>query len=185
MNQTRETVISTRLIRTVALLVIAAAVALLTWVVTRPDNNGTSTEKRAPAVAATAEALSTLPAQVGHDVFWAGEKAGYTYELTQTRDGRIYVRYLPAGVAIGDPRPAFLTVGTYPIRGGYENLKKQAARAGEATKTLPGGAVAVPGKQGQSVYFAYPRKDFQVEVYDPTPGRARSLVFSGKITATR
>ena len=30
-----------------------------------------------------------------------------TYELQQTSSGRFYVRYLPRGVAIGDPRQDF------------------------------------------------------------------------------
>jgi hypothetical protein len=184
MNQTREVVIPTRRIRVIAVLGIAAAVAFATWFVTRSDNSGTS-EKQATAVDASPQALQALPGQVGHDLYWAGAKAGYTYELTQTSDGRVYIRYLPAGVQVGNPRPTFLTVGTYPVDRGYENLKKQAARTGETPKKLSGGALAVPSKDGTSVYFAYPGKDFQVEVYDPAPGRARSLVFSGKITAIR
>jgi hypothetical protein len=36
---------------------------------------------------------------VKHPVYWAGPRPSYTYELTRTSDGRIFVRYLPTGVA--------------------------------------------------------------------------------------
>ena len=37
-------------------------------------------------------------------MYWAGPIAGMSYELTKLKDGRIYVRYLPDGVELGDPR---------------------------------------------------------------------------------
>jgi hypothetical protein len=37
-------------------------------------------------------------------------------------------------------------------------------------------------RQRKSVYFSYPRSGYQVEVYDPSPQQARTLVLGGKIT---
>jgi hypothetical protein len=50
-----------------------------------------------PAQLARFAALSTTP------VFWAGPRPGVSYELTSL-SGRVYVRYLPRGVAAGDQR---------------------------------------------------------------------------------
>src|SRR5690242_18251651 len=71
---------------------------------------GTTSAKRAPANLASLRALADLPTAVGHPVYWAGPKHGYRYELTHTTDGRIYIRYLPAGVAPGAASPDYLTV---------------------------------------------------------------------------
>ena len=37
----------------------------------------------------------------------------------------------------------------------------------------------------ESVFLAYRRSGVQIEVYDPTPGRARDLVTSHQVTAVR
>ena len=49
------------------------------------------------SAAVSTSALSSWVATVGHPVYWAGPEHGYRYELTHTTDGRIYIRYLPAG----------------------------------------------------------------------------------------
>ena len=64
-------------------------------------------------VATPALLLATSQA-LGHQIYWAGPRAKVTYELTVTRGGLVYVRYLTAGAKVGDPRPNFVTVGTYP-----------------------------------------------------------------------
>ena len=163
----------------VALAVLAGFVA---WLIFKGDDNKTNAPVRAPAVAASYSQLQALPGQVGHKVYWAGKKAGYTYELTQTSQGNIFVRYLPAGVEPGDARPNFLTVGTYPRKDAYSSLKKLSTKPGSVSRQLAGGGIAVYSRQGPaSVYAAYPGKRFQVEVYDPSPTRARHLLFSGQV----
>ena len=163
----------------VALAVLAGFVA---WLIFKGDDNKANAPARAPAVATSYAQLKALPGQVGHEVYWAGKKTGYTYELTQTSQGNIFVRYLPAGAAVGDPRPNFLTVGTYPRRDAYTSLKKLAAKQDSVSRQLAGGGIAVYSKQRpSSVYAAYPGKRFQVEVYDPSPTRARRLLLSGQV----
>ena len=48
---------------------------------------------------------------------------------------------------------------------------------------LPGGGIAVYSKApgANNAYIAEQGVPFQVEVFDPTPGRARDLVTSGQI----
>jgi hypothetical protein len=136
--------------------------------------------------AASVQQLKSLAVTLGHPIYWAGVHRGATYELTQTRNGSVYVRYLPGGVAVGDRRADYLTIGTYPQNGAFELLKSTAARNHVPTSRLPEGGLALVDKNHPtSVYVAFPRVDLQIEVYDPAPGRARKLVASGQITPVR
>lgn len=171
-----------RRVRLGAVVALAILAAFVAWLVFKGDDNKAKAPGRAPAVAASEAKLQALPGQVGHPVYWAGKKTGYTYELTQTSQGNIFVRYLPASAEVGDPRPNFLTVGTYPRRDAYPNLKKLSTKPDAVSRPLAGGGIAVYTKlRPESVYAAYPGKGYQVEVYDPSPTRARHLVFSGQV----
>lgn len=165
-------------------LIVAAAIGagLVVWLLFKSDGNGSSAPTRAPAAAASVTQLRALPQQVGHDVFWAGRKTGFTYELTQTSKGNIFVRYLPAGVEPNDQRPNFLTVGTYPRRGAFGVLQKVSKKPGSSVRNLAGGGIAVYGQsKPNSVYVAYPGKDLEIEIYAPSPSRALRLATSGQI----
>jgi hypothetical protein len=146
---------------------------------------GTASAKRAPANVASLRALADLPAAVGHPVYWAGPKNGYRYELTHTTDGRIYIRYLPAGVAPGTASPDYLTVGTYPVKNAFATVQAIGRKAGGSLLKLSGGGIAAsdPGHP-LSTYVAYPGLGYEIEVYSPTPGQAHELVSSGAIVPT-
>jgi hypothetical protein len=152
------------------------------WFALRDD--GAPKAKRAPAATASIHALASLATSVGHPVYWAGPKDGYRYELTHTTDGRIYIRYLPAGVAVGTAAPDYLTVGTYPVKNALATVRAIGAKTGGSLLKLAGGAVAaVDPDHPLSTYIAYPGSSFEIEVYDPSPGQARQLVTSGAIVA--
>jgi hypothetical protein len=152
------------------------------WFVLRDD--GASTPKRASAAIASVHALVSLAASVGHPVYWAGPEDGYRYELTHTTDGRIYIRYLPTGVAVGTSAPDYLTVGTYPVKDALATVRAIGAKAGGSLLKLGGGAVAaVDPDHPLSIYIVYPGSSYEVEVYAPSSGRARELVTSGSIVA--
>src|SRR5438034_113 len=89
--------------------------------------NTTSTLPTKPTRAAPSNAsvtdLRALSNSVGHDVFWAGRKRGYTYELSRTADGNIYIRYLPPGVPVGAAGADFLSVGSYPQNDAFATIK--------------------------------------------------------------
>ena len=74
--------------------------------------------------AATRADLQTFAQRVGHPIYWAGPKPGYTYELSTTSNGGVFIRYLPAGAKVGDPRADFLTVATYPFPGAFAAVTK-------------------------------------------------------------
>jgi hypothetical protein len=157
-----------------ALVGIAAGLAL--------RGGGASNAKRPRVSAASTSALSSWVATVGHPVYWAGPEQGYRYELTHTADGRIYIRYLPAGVAVGSSAPAYLTVGTYPVKNALATVRAIGSKSGGSLiKLAAGGLAAVDPDHPLSTYIAYPGAGYEVEVYDPSPGVARRMVSSGAV----
>ncbi len=127
------------------------------------------------------DALNALASSSSSPVYWAGPSHGSTYEVTKTTDGRVFIRYLPPGVAAGTDKP-YLTIGTYPVAGAYTVLSTLANRNGSVKLKVGGGAIAFyDSSSPTNVYFAYPGSNYQVEVYDPSPTEVRSLVSSGQV----
>ena len=135
---------------------------------------GVST-KTPPPKAVSPAALAALEGSLGHPVYWAGTMRGSTYELTQAWSGNVYVRYLPNGAAVGAKKP-YLTVATYPVLNALEAVRRTANSSTAHTIDLPGGGLAVvDARDPRSVYVAYPNSNYQVEVFAPSPARARSV----------
>jgi hypothetical protein len=170
-------------VRTGAIVAGAIVIAVVVWLIVKDngnDNKG-SGQSAPPATAASFQQLRDTQGSVGHPVYWAGRRTGFTYELTQV-NGNVYVRYLPSGTSLGDPRPSFLTVGTYPKANALASLKRLGNRNGNTSNKIGGGGVAVfSDSRPQSVYFAYPGSNVQVEVFDPSARRALRLVLSGRV----
>ena len=163
-------------------LAVLAIVAIGAWLLLRGDDKSdTNAQQATPVVASTAD-LQALAADVKHPVYWAGERAGSTYELTHTDDGRIYIRYLPKGVDVGDPSPKYTTVGTYPQANAYAATVQASKRAGaQAYNTKSGALVVTNSATPTSVYFAFKGVPYLVEVFDPSAAKALNLALSGKI----
>lgn len=140
-----------------------------------------TTGTRAEPVKASPEALRKVASVVGHPVFWVTGQTPATYELTQTADGRIYIRYLPHDVGLGDPRPNFLSVGTYPRSDAFAAVQRAAKRSGAVATDLGGGLMVSQKDTPTSVFFATPESSVLVEVFDPTANRAATLVASGAV----
>ena len=158
------------------------AIALIAGCGNDTPANPTTTGNRAEPVRASADALRKVASVVGHPVFWVTGQTPATYELTQTAGGLIYIRYLPKDVALGDPRPNFLTVGTYPQSNAFATVQRAAKQAGAIVAHLPGGGLMVsPKAKPTGVFFATPTSSVLVEVFDPNAGRAASLVTSGAV----
>lgn len=186
-------------IRIGAVIAVAAAVAFVAWLVIRhndssnPSAGATSTAtsttqapKQQSVVAAEVQSLKTLAAFLNRPIYWFGPRARTTYELTQTPDGKIYIRYLPRGVKIGDRSGQYPLVGTYPVQNGYKAVQTAGQQAGAQTFAIPRGGLAVVNDAAPTnVYFAYPGTDQQVEVFDPNPARARRLVATGAVRPIR
>jgi len=101
--------------RVAAVVAVAVAAGLVArWFAAR-DSGGSHTAQHGSSSAdVAAKTLRALVDALGRPVYWAGPQHGVTYEFTETADRRIYVRYLPAGVAAGSAH-AYLTVASYPV----------------------------------------------------------------------
>jgi hypothetical protein len=168
-------------------IAVAAAALVVVWLFL--NRAGSSTLRAAagngPALTSQSQ-LEGLAASLDQPVYWAGPRAGYSYEVTVARGGRVYVRYLPHGVKAGDPRASFLVVGTYAEPGAFVDLKRAAKQNGSVSVGIDrSGIVVFSSQRPSSVYFSYPGAKYQVEVYSPSGNAARSLVLGGKITPVR
>ena len=167
-------------------VVAALAVAVVLWLVFHGDDGepAPAVEKTNPgAVAVSPAGLGALATTLGQPVYWLGRKRGVTYELARTEAGVVFVRYLPPGVAPGANRP-YLTVATYPFPGALAAVRRTAKRNPTGTIRLSGGGLAVvDAGYPKSIHVAYPGVPYQVEVFDPSPARARAIVSSGQVKA--
>ncbi len=138
------------------------------------------TAPKTSAVAVTPAGLKSAAARLGRSIFWAGTIGGQTYELTRTPDDRVYVRYLPAGVALGSRQP-FLTVGTYPLRNAYATTASAAKQAGAVTIPVAAGVAFYSAARPTSVYLAFKGTDEQIEVFAPDAAAVHKLVAAGGV----
>jgi hypothetical protein len=142
---------------------------------------GSTTPK--PKAASPAD-LKSLAGSLGHPIYWAGPKKGYTYELNRKPDGSLFIRYLPPGVRVGASQ-SYLSVATYPFQGAFAGIQRVAKQKGQRTIKLAGGGLAVFNpKIPTDIHLAYPGSNYQVEVFDPA-GNTRQIVASGLITSIR
>jgi hypothetical protein len=163
-------------------LLVVALVALLVWQAT--NGGGGEEEAEAPAPPGAARVVS--PAELREaaassdlPLYWVGPRPGAALELSESGPGRSYVRYLTGGAEAGNPKPDFLAIGTYRLPNALAALRANAKRSGAKLREAPRGArVWVDPQSPTSVYVARPGDDFQVEVYDPSPGRALSTALS-------
>jgi hypothetical protein len=115
-------------------------------------------------------------------IYWAGTQSNMQYELTQTANGSVFIRYLPAGASAGDVQRNFLSVATYPIVDGYAQLvQASTAKNATADETQSGALVVTYSSASNSTYFSFPASNFQVEVFSPAAGESKKLVDAGTI----
>jgi hypothetical protein len=172
-------------VRIGAVIAVAALVAFVVWLLVRGGGSGSSGQSSAEPIspeAATPAHIRDLSVEIGRPIYWLGPREDNVYELQRTVQDRIYVRYLPPDVGVGTKSAAYPLVGTYPVQSAYGVLKSLAKVSGETSFTAPRGAIAVYSKSlPTNIYLAYPGSNVQIEVYDPSPAQARSLVASGRV----
>jgi hypothetical protein len=181
-GRTEMTPVQVRRIRfgLLALIVVAAIVFLLVKVIGGDDSS--SSDEGAPVGLSESELIDKAPS-FSHVAYWVGPQEGTDqYELTETPDGRIYVRYLTEGADVGNDSPDFVTVGTYAFPDAKKGLGV-ARSAGQLKSIDEGDGYSVAdGTSGQNVYVVFDdQPDLQVEVFSPEPGKARDLVDSGAL----
>jgi len=157
-----------------ALTAVGAAV-LLTGEDAQQAPPGTPTE-------ASVAQLRALAEKADAPIYWAGTAPGTRFEVTETRGGKVFVRYLPPDVKVADKRAGFLTVGTYPYRRAYAVTDESSLKEGMARADAPGGGLAVwSKKRPNSIYVAYPGSELLVEVFSPEASEAQRLVLEGSV----
>jgi hypothetical protein len=179
---------------------VALAAAFVVWLLVRNDDSSTNASTQtvstvlttptttpsgeATPPAATSETELQALAAAGATIYWAGPaEAGTTLTLGKVPTGTYYVRYLPEGTEVTDPIPPSLVVATYPLQGALAAVKRAAKSPDSVSIPITNGGTAVYAKsKPTNVYFAYPNSSTQIEVYDPSPGRALQLVTSGSVT---
>jgi len=176
-------------VRLGAVIAIAIAAGLGVWLGTRGSDHavpivtptGASGTSGKQVVPITAAGLGTLAATLGRPIYWAGQMPADTYELTRLANGRVFVRYLPAGVSVGSAR-AELTVGTYQVPDALAAIERSAAGPQSVRLAVQRGGVAFYARnRPTNVYLAFAGAPYEVEVYDPDAAEARALVETGKI----
>ena len=167
------------------LLTLAAVVAIVAWLATRGDDQGSDGggAQAVPSVGIVSPAgLTAAGAKLGQPVYWAGSLPGTELELEELSEGGVRVIYLPAGEKAGADPSTALTVGSYPLADPEAALREFAARPGAIVRHSKDGTEVVSSReQPTSVYFVGSDKAVQVEVYDPSPRRAMRLALSGRV----
>jgi hypothetical protein len=177
-------------VRVGAIVALALAAAFVAWLLLRQDSNGkerpAAETARAIPRSVSAAQLRAFASTARHPLYWSGTRARVHYELTEAAAGRVFVRYLPAGVRVGDRRARFLAIGTYPDRDAFAQIRAAGKRPGAVKLALTGGGLAVYDRtRPTSVYFAYPGSNVQVEVFAPGASTARRLVLAGQVVPIR
>jgi hypothetical protein len=183
-------------VRIGAVVALAAATGFVAWLIIRDSDDSTPTTQvtspaPSPPVTSTVTGISeqglrTLAASLDRPIYWAGRRRGDKFSLRRTSDGRFFVRYLPAGVRVGDPRPNFLVVATYPMENAFAATRNAARGSGGNTRRIAGGGIVYYADDSPTnVYIAYPGKDYQIEVFHPNPTLALRLVTSGRVEEIR
>jgi hypothetical protein len=128
-----------------------------------------------------AAALRARAGTLGQDVYWLGAQTSRRYELERTAGGDVFVRYLAK-----DGGRDRTTVGTYPLASAYVATQTQSGQDGWAQEHVEAWLVAYQtSSSATTVYLAAQGFPYQIQVYDPSPGRARALVESGAVGPVR
>lgn len=185
MTRLKNLDVKTVRIAVAALIAIAVLILLATTVLGGDGDSPPVDEKALKAgdpVGLSESQLTDEASSLPHAAFWLGPRDSVSqYELTSTKDGRIFIRYLSDGAKVGDPRSIFLTVGTYEIPDAAAALRKAAQSNGQRVMHRGGDLTLTGGKAGNAYVVFADQPDLQVEIYSPVPGEADSLVKSGAV----
>jgi hypothetical protein len=167
------------LVLVLVLLGVAATVAVGLWM-----RGGREKAFQLDLGVPTAASVGDLRAYASSSrpVYWVGPANSGTLEVTRTSAGAVFVRYLPTGVSVGDEAPSYTAIATYATPDAHATMQRSARTRGFRQSEAANGGLAVwRASQATSVYVAFPKSDYLVEVYDPSPRRARSLALSARL----
>lgn len=177
-----------------ALAAISATFGLIVWALVANPGGGprgpvyySQAGARPPAntnatgpIALSLDGLRAAARTLKNPMYWVGARPDVTYELRETSDGKVYVRYLPSGIPAGDSR-AVLTVAMYPLQNAF-SVTQGIAQGGVALDVGQKAVAFQPQNDSVRAYVAFQDADYQIEVYSPTAGEAESLVEEHLVT---
>ena len=165
----------------ILLVLVAVLSSALTFAITKQFEQGVVDQtsfvaKISGGVALTEPELKDVVKQLKTPVYWAGPLSGSKYTINASTPGQIYVRYLPDGNGVNDLSPKYRVIGTYAEKDAYTSTLAAGNEANGVSFTTPEGIVVHYNKSAQSnVYVAFQGKDFQIEVFDPSPKTALAI----------
>ncbi len=178
---------STR-VRVGALAIVAVAAGVTIAVIVGSGAGSATTQVTVTPidpVALSAAGLKIRVADLDQVIYWVGPMRGYKYELTRTTTDEVYVRYLPSRVRVGSHQGRYLVVATYPFTGALAAVK--AVDNGKPLEVAghKGAIAAVEAGKPTNVRVAFPHVRFQIEIYDPSPKKARTWATSAALVPVR
>jgi hypothetical protein len=175
--------------RIAALVLVAAVVGVVLWLVLHHSKSGKPTDGNRVVIQklVSPSGLKFESRSLGKTIYWAGPKAGVKYEFTEEKNGSLFVRYLTHGAKKGVRAANYLIVATYKFPDAYSRLKKLAnAKTVSGPLTGPDGSIIYVRPHDQkSVLMAWPKVNYEVEIYDPSPTQARQVASSGDVKPVR
>jgi hypothetical protein len=153
----------------ILLLIVALLSSLITFQITQSvlDRSG------GRLVALSAEELRDAVADTGQTIYWVGPEENAKYTLENFGEASTFIRYLPDGGGVDDTREIYLVVATYFVNNAYEAIRAAGEEQDSVGLISPDGAAIYYSKRApNNVYMAFPNQNIQIEIFDPTPGRA-------------
>ena len=165
---------SSRWLQIVLGILIAALVAVIVIALLGGGDDKVSLTPGEPQIVSVSQ-LEGFADDAEHPVYWVGERDETEYELTETDNGRIFVRYLPEGGAENTAKA--LTVASYPLKEAAAALERTAGEGGgeQIAKSDDGAVVLLDPNSPNNVHMAYPGENTQIEVFSPVAGEALRL----------
>jgi hypothetical protein len=128
-------------------------------------------------VALTETELKDIAMRLDSKVYWIGPLNKYKYVLTVNGSGVYFIKYIPDGYDPTDLAKKYTTVATYKVTSAFEAIKSIDGREdGIHLLSSDGKAIFYSKETATNVYAAFPNEDLQIEVFDPSPGRALRYV---------
>ena len=128
-------------------------------------------------MALTEDELKSVVANLNSVIYWVGPLENAKYTLDVTDAGAAFVRYLPNGEGANDTAKNYMIVATYQVNAAYDAVKTAGnEQDGIGLMSADGAAVYYNKNAATNVYLAFPGQNLQIEVFDPSPGKALQLV---------
>ena len=178
-----------RLIVGVALV---AVISLVAWGLSGGSDSGSASAPSAsapetisltavPATIVSKDELVTATKDLGFVIYWNGEMQDTNLELTVLPEGKVFVRYLPTGVAAGAADPYF-TVASYYDPAAFVKVQNVGTGSGAKLVNYAGGAVAASASEADSnIYYAFDGNPALYNIYSPDPQIGWAALESGTI----